>query len=524
MAGLSVRLVALMVSMVISSSSDAADKPFIFECRVNDLTVSTWNAVEGNWDHSGGVLSATGTSSTAILQDIEIADFELNVDLLAQKDSRAGVVFRVSSSTQQTAQLEGYFVGIDTVSNSVIWQSIDDESSNADTTDVGSGVIATRPWSIPANKWFHLRLVVRGRQVQAWINKTPVAEGRFPKIDGVDDQYGIGGIGLKSTGSAAEFRNVSIVPAVAKLSGGTYTNPVQSICADPAALLHDGTYYIYCTYPFGSEDGLQGIRLYTSTDLANWTDEGFVITNSQSWGESSFWAPDIIQKDGKYCLYYAADTRICVAESDHPAGPFRQIGNSPMLPDTIRIDAHVFRDDDGQFYFYYVKFDDGNQIWAGKLNDDMVTVQPDTLRLMVKPDQAWEQHGGRIVEGPVVLKHKGTYYLTYSGSHFQSPEYAIGYATSDSPLGPWTKYVQNPIMKSTAYVHGAAHHDFVDSVDGSETFVVYHRHFSLTQTEPRRMAVDRVQFVEQSDGPDIIEIWGPTSSPQPGPTALPSGS
>jgi len=35
------------------------------------------------------------------------------------------------------------------------------------------------------------------------------------------------------------------------------------------------------------------------------------------------------------------------------------------------------------------------------------------------------------------------------------------------------------------------------------------------RTEPRQMSVDRIQFVEQAQGPDILEVWGPTSSPQP---------
>ena len=44
-----------------------------------------------------------------------------------------------------------------------------------------------------------------------------------------------------------------------------------------------------------------------------------------------------------------------------------------------------------------------------------------------------------------MLKHNGTYYLMYSGSGANGPEYAIGYATSESPLGPFTKFAGNPI-------------------------------------------------------------------------------
>jgi hypothetical protein len=50
--------------------------------------------------------------------------------------------------------------------------------------------------------------------------------------------------------------------------------------------------------------------------------------------------------------------------------------------------------------------------------------------------------------------------------------------------------------------------------------VVYHQHFSLNQTEPRKIAIDRIRFVEQDNGPDILQAWGPTITPQP----LPSGA
>src|SRR5690606_2321273 len=140
---------------------------------------------------------------------------------------------------------------------------------------------------------------------------------------------------------------------------------------------------------------------------------------------------------------------------------------------------------------------------------------------MVRPDQAWERHQAPVVEGPEILKHKGVYYLTYSGSHFRHREYAVGYATSDSPLGPWKKYEFNPVMKSTAYALGTAHHCFVESPDGKELFIVYHRHHGPAGAEPRQLSIDRVRFVpDPRGGPDILEIHGPTSSPQPMPSGV----
>ena len=38
-----------------------------------------------------------------------------------------------------------------------------------------------------------------------------------------------------------------------------------------------------------------------------------------------------------------------------------------------------------------------------------------------------------------VYKRQGRYYMTYSGNFFAGPDYAVGYATSAHPLGPYAK-------------------------------------------------------------------------------------
>lgn len=502
-------LLLVCVLQNISVAQDDAPLEYSFERFQEDFEV-----FGGRWSTANGTLSASGGPAKAVLRNVQHADFELTVELRAKHGTQAGVMFRVSEPTAAIDGFQGYYLGIHSGSDQLLWGAIDGSWHE----------IARRPTKVAADTWHRLRLVVHANHVQAWIDQIPVAAGSFPKFDGVDHRFSAGRIGLRMLGTGAEFRKLTIRDIASSIAtnstDATYTNPVQASCADPCVLRHDGTYYAYCTYSRDYPDMPRGIRLYTSKNLKDWTDEGFVIRKEQSWGESRFWAPDIIEREGMFYLYYAADVRICVAKAKSPRGPFTQIGNLPMEPDSIRIDAHVFRDDDGRYYFYYVHFNRGNEIWGGELNDDMVTVRPESLRLMVRADQPWEQHQAHIAEGPAMLKRDGTYYLTYSGSHFEHPNYAVGYATSDSPLGPWKKYAFNPIMKSTAYAHGTAHHCFTTSPDGRETIIVYHRHFRLNRTEPRAMSIDRVRFVPQDGGPAALEIWGPTSSPQP----LPSGA
>ena len=55
------------------------------------------------------------------------------------------------------------------------------------------------------------------------------------------------------------------------------------------------------------------------------------------------------------------------------------------------------------------------------------------------PDVSW-------IEGPWMLKHKGTYYLQYSASGTQWLTYATGMYMSKSPAGPFIYAAVNPAL------------------------------------------------------------------------------
>ncbi len=476
----------------------------LFEDNFTDSKLSGWHKTEDQWTVQNKVLSTNSKGKTILLVDgISTGNIELQVEVkVLSQGAKAGIAFRIPEGSDD---IKGYFAGIDTAKQLAVWEYADNKSE----------LLASKPGEIIPGRWYKLRLLADGDNVILYVDNIKEPILRFPKIDGIHTAFKSGLVGLWATGGKVSYRRFSVKEySPAKLEK-SYINPIQPGCADPVVKLFDGIYYLYCTYTLRSTDKVNGIRLFTSTNLVNWEDRGFAIKDADSWGRHSFWAPDIVEKNGIYYLYYAVEERICVATSKSPLGPFKQEIKKPLEPDSIKIDAHVFKDDDGQYYLYYVHFNNGNEIWAGKLNDDMITVDESSLKMMVRPDEPWEQDMGRVTEGPEVIKHKGTYYLTYSGSHFQSPEYAVGYATSDTPLGPWKKYKYNPIMKSTSYAHGTAHHTLTASPDGNDMFIVYHRHYSLDRVSPRKLSIDRIQFVPQKSGPDILEVWGPTSSPQP---------
>ncbi len=505
-----VRICVLLVMTSIGAPSVTGQEPgrLIFTDSLSEVDESQWRLWGGELRSVSDSMRLSGKGGPrAMLAGVQVSNFELQVEIKPEDRTQAGIVFRVADSQLGIDAYRGYYVGLHAGVHRVMWGA----------SRPGWQALAGANRTIEGSQWYRLRVCVVGDNVKCFVDEVPVLQKALPVFDGVDRSFQRGGLGLRVLGSAAEFRNLKIHEVAGTNPLKSYTNPVLAGCADPVILRHGGMYYAYCTHTPDSPDMVHGIRLHVSEDLVHWKDQGYVLKSKDSWGDSRFWAPDIVEREGKFYLYYAADTRICVATAESPAGPFRQQIHRPMVPESIRIDAHVFQDTDGQSYFYYVDFNRGNEIWGGRLNEDMMSVDASSLGRMIVPDQTWETHQGRIVEGPEMLKHKGLYYLTYSGSHFESPEYAVGYATSNSPLGPWEKYQHNPIMQSTSYAHGTAHHCFTQSPDGSELFIVYHRHHSLTQTEPRQLAIDRAMFVSQKDGPDVLQIHGPTSSPQPMP-------
>jgi beta-xylosidase len=277
----------------------------------------------------------------------------------------------------------------------------------------------------------------------------------------------------------------------------TYSNPIltEGYPADPHVILVDGTYYLYAT-----THG-RGFDAWTSKDLVNWKHRGPVWETPQG----GAWAPDVfhnVRGDGKFYLYYTDD------DPNAPPGPLdKQVGvavsNSPLGPFEDKkvltagsIDGHLFQDDDGRYYFYYVEIVGGFKIFAQPMADPLT---PHGERVEVlRPTEPWEMVSGHVTEGPFILKRDGTYYLTYSGTGADSPNYAIGYATSKSPLGPFVKHPGNPIAhrsdeSAEPAIYGPGHHCVVTGPDG-KMWMVYHQKYSERKGYRRFTALDRMWF------------------------------
>ncbi|RAO99394.1 glycoside hydrolase [Petrotoga sp. 9PW.55.5.1] len=308
----------------------------------------------------------------------------------------------------------------------------------------------------------------------------------------------------------------------------TYTNPLKVFVADPYVLKVEDTYYLY-----GTSVANMGFKVWESNDLVNWEEKGFAFSKFEEgneWGQGDFWAPEVVSYKNKYYMIYSARAsdghlKIALAESSSPIGPFLNI-KAPLFDKGFsNIDGHIFIDSDGTPYLFYVRdcsenIIDGkhiSQIYVQKMSKDLLTLEGDPI-LVVEPSQDWEGIGEdwQWNEGPFVIKENGIYYLLYSANYFASPEYAIGYATADNPMGPWIKSEDNPILSKdlSLGVSGPGHCSVTNSPDSSELFIVYHSHaFPKSPSGIRVLNIDRIYFNENGE----LRIKGPTRTPQPFP-------
>ena len=287
--------------------------------------------------------------------------------------------------------------------------------------------------------------------------------------------------------------------AAAALAEPAYVPLFKQDFADPFVLSHDGQFIAYATN--------RGINLpmAASRDLVTWS---FVMDPAQpkkqldgmptlaAWvKEGRTWAPEVIKAGGRWLLYYTAHhrkkDRQCVgaAVAAAPTGPFRDMSAEPLVcQDDLggTIDAHPFRDSDGQLYLYYKN--DGNnprvlkpsQIWAQRLSVDGLRLVGEAVPL-VRNDKHWEW---RVVEAPAMVRRPdGGYSLFFSANHFgweadqRFSNYAIGYAQCKGPIGPCTDAPENPILysynsRSAGCLSGPGHPAIFTA--GGRSFIAFH--------------------------------------------------
>ncbi len=215
--------------------------------------------------------------------------------------------------------------------------------------------------------------------------------------------------------------------------------------ADPTARVFHGKMYVYPSHDIptppqkpGRKDWfcMEDYHVFSSTNLTDWTDHGVIVDQKQvPWVDGSsysMWAPDCVEKNGKYYFYFPANLvkdstsrggfGVGVGISDNPEGPF--VFQPKPIKNVRGIDPCVLIDKDGQAYMYWVQ----GGLSVAKLKPNMLELDSEPVSIAGLPNG--------FKEGPFAFERNGKYYFTYP--LVQNKTEQLAYSIGDSPMGPFT--------------------------------------------------------------------------------------
>lgn len=179
---------------------------------------------------------------------------------------------------------------------------------------------------------------------------------------------------------------------------------------DPSDIIKVGDLY-YLWYSKGAiATGYDATVWYaTSNDGRKWTEKGMALAKGEvgTWEGASVFTPNILVAEGRYWLFYTGtskgfskpfnpDSKIGVAVSDSPNGPWERVASNPVLANSDNADD-------------------------------------------------FDSH---LVDDACLITRQGKYWLYYKGRQLgKSPaQTKMGVAIADQPGGPYVKHDSNPVI------------------------------------------------------------------------------
>ncbi len=279
--------------------------------------------------------------------------------------------------------------------------------------------------------------------------------------------------------------------------GASAQNPVirNQFSADPTARVFGDRVYLFPSHdiisPVEPERrwfSMADYHVFSSADLTDWTDHGVIVSQEDvPWGKPdaySMWAPDCVEKNGKYYFYFPDAVKegfgfaVGVAVADRPEGPYTP--EKHPIEGVYGIDPVVLQCSDGSACL----------IWAGmglrgaRLSDDMLSLEGEPVRLDEGLPEGFK-------EGPFAFEKDGRYYLTYPWVRDKTE--TLAYAMSDSPLGPYT--FKGLIMEQSPVSCWTNHHSLVE-FKGQWYLFYHHNDYSPDFDKNRSVRIDKITFNE----------------------------
>ncbi len=306
----------------------------------------------------------------------------------------------------------------------------------------------------------------------------------------------------------SRLKYLLILLAMAMISHLSGQNPIirNQFSADPTARVFGDTVYLFPSHDIanmgkGRKDWfcMADYHTFSSSDLTNWTDHGVIVSQEKvAWVDSTgynMWAPDCIEKNGKYYFYFPAGVRdshfgrgfgIGVAIADNPSGPY--IPQPAPIKNVHGIDPNILIDKDGQAYIYWA----ARNIYVAKLKDNMLELASEPVIIANLPDKG-------LKEGPFVFERNGIYYLTYP--HVRNKTECLEYAISNNPMGP---YKVTGVIMDESPTGCWTNHQSVINFRGQWYLFYHHNDFSPQFDKNRSVRIDSLFFNENGTIKKVI--------------------
>lgn len=310
----------------------------------------------------------------------------------------------------------------------------------------------------------------------------------------------------------------------------TYTNPLSlDDFPDPSIIyVPNKGYFAYATHDEFSPSA-NSVLVKHSWDLIHWGESIAALYAPPDWAKDckKFWCPDVVEINGEYRLYYAAepDTKdgmcLAFATSDHPVGftdcgyPLSQQHNSTFQ----MIDPCFFIDPvSGKYLLYYGSAHEPIKVVT--LEQDGKTFASDPVAVLYPGEGQFH----KLREGAFVTYNSTwqRYFLWVSGDNTWAPNsYAVSVYWSEDPLSVFKKIPgDHLILQPNDHWDSPGHNSIIEDAAGNE-WMIYHavdpkdRYIPNTDKFLRKMCMDRIHYT--ADGWPFINNHSPSFTLQEGP-------
>ena len=261
----------------------------------------------------------------------------------------------------------------------------------------------------------------------------------------------------------------------APIIGGNY--------ADPSVVRAGDDYYMtHSSYKL-----TPGLVIWHSRDLLRWTPVSAALTDYLG----DVWAPDFVEHEGTYYIYFPANRSNWVVTAPHPTGPWSR----PIDLGIKGIDPGHTVGPDGKRYLY---MSDGCIV---PLSDDGLSVAGEPRHVY----DGWRYPDDWVVEaysmeGPKATFRDGYYYLTVAVGGTAGPptSHMAVSSRSRTPWGPWEHSPYNPVVHTYSAEErwwSKGHGSLVEGPDG-RCWIVYHAYLNGFHTLGRHTLIEPIEWTD----------------------------